>query len=198
MRDATEAITESSNQKNSSVEERCSPLLSVRWELLHTGFYLAHGCSLLTRSLMDIVATLLELQRRCQVGKLMCVHMSFLDPKLPLQYLAEQSSKATSWGTGSKLGMLHPYHFSHLLAMESQAMWKHHLAPPLKMNLGRTEPLPEEFFGPFPARSEGYEYRPTRNPRMQLGQTCQKTKEDRFAIRVKAALRQHTNTWYRL
>lgn len=198
MRDATEAITESSNQKNSSVEERCSPLLSVRWELLHTGFYLAHGCSLLTRSLMDIVATLRELQRRCQVGKLMCVHMSFLDPKLPLQYLAEQSSKATSWGTGSKLGMLHPYHFSHLLAMESQAMWKHHLAPPLKMNLGRTEPLPEEFFGPFPARSEGYEYRPTRNPRMQLGQTCQKTKEDRFAIRVKAALRQHTNTWYRL
>lgn len=96
MRDATEAITESSNQKNSSVEERCSPLLSVQWELLHTGFYLAHGCSLLTRSLMDIVATLRELQRRCQVGKLMCVHMSFLDPKLPLQYLAEQSSKATS------------------------------------------------------------------------------------------------------
>lgn len=62
-------------------------------------------------------------------------------------------------------------------------------------NVGRTEPLPEEFFGPFPARSEECEYRPTRNPGMQLGQTCQKTKEGRFAIRVNTALGQHTNTW---
>lgn len=46
--------------RNHNSRKRCKLLLSVKWELSHTGFYLAHHCSLVPRHLSNTVATAAE------------------------------------------------------------------------------------------------------------------------------------------